>query len=491
MATVLHINANGVTWWSRGANGWVLKSEPGKGAVWIVTDLAEESLAEIAVPRIFGSDRSRFVERQLNNRFPETVFRAALAPQSVGSVMNRLAPPVQTLVAVEPAERIKTVLAGLNVPVAGVWCTSVLLSQLAQKQSPAANVLLVLSQASGMRIVFLKNRTPVLTRLVAAANTAVDQSAEILRTLRHLENTRVIERGKQRFPVLLLGTDDGLAVILAADRLDALATTARSDQVSEAGGYGQLFDLVIKSPPGQLAPLGYRTTYVAGQLARAARIAGVVCLVSAFAAASGSIRTIISDQRDRVQLQDAATFVDAKIAELDAALAGFGISPTLLRTTLAVDHTEIATAPDFQAHLLFLSQAVSRVAGARVKILQWQVLEAADVACGNESGLAPVTSEPIAEPEVPSVPSRKVEIQLVISLATGTGPQLRLQQATELSRYISQIAGVSVLNDPVARVRVGDLGAGGVQADETTDLAWCVTLPGNKPDLDQVREVNP
>jgi hypothetical protein len=489
MASVLHINAAGVTWWGHGANGWSILPEQRTGRVWVVTDLAEEALAEITVPRIFGTDRSRFVERQLTNRFPETVFRAA--PQVGGSLMNRLAPPVQTLAAVEPAERIKTVLAGLTLPVAGVWSTSVLLSQLAQKQSPAANVLVVLSQASGMRIVFLKNHTPVLTRLVAAANTAAEQSVEILRTVRHLENTRVIERGKQRFPVLLLGTGDGLASVLAADRLDAVAPAAQRDTADGDGGYGQLFDLVIKSPPGQMAPLGYRTTYVAGQLAKTARVAGVVCLVAALVAASGSIRAIISDQRDRAQLQDSGVLLNAKIAELDAALAGFGVSPNLLRTALTVDSTEIVSAPDLQAHLLVLSQAVSRVEGARVRSLQWQVLEATEVACGKEAGAAVPVAAPVAVAEEPSTPTRKVELQLVISLAPGTGPRLRLQQAAELSRHIRQTAGITVLSDPVARVREGDLGAGSAQSDETSDLAWCAALPGVKPDAGQVPESKP
>jgi hypothetical protein len=301
----------------------------------------------------------------------------------------------------------------------------------------------------------------------------------------------VIERGKQRFPVLLLGTGDGLASVLAADRLDAVAPAAQRDTADGDGGYGQLFDLVIKSPPGQMAPLGYRTTYVAGQLAKTARVAGVVCLVAALVAASGSIRAIISDQRDRAQLQDSGVLLNAKIAELDAALAGFGVSPNLLRTALTVDSTEIVSAPDLQAHLLVLSQAVSRVEGARVRSLQWQVLEATEVACGKEAGAAVPVAAPVAVAEEPSTPTRKVELQLVISLAPGTGPRLRLQQAAELSRHIRQTAGITVLSDPVARVREGDLGAGSAQSDETSDLAWCAALPGVKPDAGQVPESKP
>ena len=229
----------------------------------------------------------------------------------------------------------------------------------------------------------------------------------------------------------------------------------------------------------------YRTTYVAGQVAKAARIAGVVCLVAAFAAASGSIRAIISDQRDRAQLQVAEQLLATKIAEVDAALLGFGVSPELLRTALAVDNDEVSTAPDFEAHLLGLSQAVSRVDGARAKSLDWKVLKPTEVACAKEALASTPADAPVTAAEAIVAPSRKVELQLVIALAPGTGPRLKLQQATELSRQFSQIDGMTVMGDPVARLREGELGAGSGQPDGSSDLVWCATLAGARPPASQ------
>lgn len=80
MATVLHISAAGPVWWEKTAAGWGSASGPGQGPVWVVTDLAEEAFVEINVPRIFGADRVSYIQRQLASKFPETVFRLALAP---------------------------------------------------------------------------------------------------------------------------------------------------------------------------------------------------------------------------------------------------------------------------------------------------------------------------------------------------------------------------------------------------------------------------
>ena len=168
MACVLHISATGNVWWGKKSTGWEVLPEPGQGPVWVLTDLTEETFTEINVPRVFGRDRSSFVERQLTNRFPETRFRVALEAQRQGSLMNRLAPPHQVLTAVEPADRITAALQNLSLPLAGVWSTSMLLARLGSKPRMPANLMIVLCQPAGMRIVYIKDRAPVLTRMVAA-----------------------------------------------------------------------------------------------------------------------------------------------------------------------------------------------------------------------------------------------------------------------------------------------------------------------------------
>lgn len=476
MACVLHISATGNVWWGKKSTGWEVLPAPGPGPVWVLTDLTEESFIEVTVPRVFGRDRSSFVERQLVNRFPETRFRVALDVQRRGSLMNRLAPPHQVLTAVEPADRITSALQNLSLPLAGVWSTSMLLARLGSKPRMPANLLIVLCQTGGMRIVFMKDRVPVLTRLVAAQESAADQAVEILRTLRHLENTRTVERGRQRFATLLLGTAQGLSPILAADRLDTLDTSLlRKKNFSAADWQPLLLDMVSKSPPGQMAPMALREGYLALQLGRAARVGSALCLLATGAVVLSHVGAITHDHRERTQLLVNLAQLDTQIAEVDSAIQAFGVAPELLRQALAVDSEEITQAPDMVADWVDLSRVLSSVPSARLKNLQWQLLEPGASACP-----ATLDAPPVAEaaPETPpsAAPARVVELKMQVVLADDAGPRKKLQQADLITTQLAKLEGVKVLQNPAQRLREGDLSAGGTQAEGERDLTWCAAL---------------
>ena len=475
MACVLHISATDNVWWGKKSTGWEMLPGPGTGPAWVLTDLTEETFTEINVPRVFGRDRSSFVERQLANRFPETRFRVALDVHRQGSLMNRLAPPHQVLTAVEPADRIAAALQNLPLPLAGVWSTSMLLASLGSKARMPANLLIVLCQASGMRIVYIKDRAPVLTRLVAAQQSAADQAVEILRTLRHLENTRTIERGSQRFPALLLGAAQGLEPILAADRLDALDATVLRKNAAGRDWQPVLLDMVCKSPPGQMAPMALREGYLALQVGRAARVASVLCLLVAGAVVLSYLGAIARDHTERTQLVVSLAQLDTQIAEVDAAIQAFGVAPELLRQALAVDNEEISQAPDVVRDWMDLSGVLSTVPAARLKSLQWELLEPGVSACPSVAIAQP---NPEAAPEVPPTadPSRVVELKLQVLLAPDTGPRQKLQQAEQISMQLAKLEGVTVVQNPAQRLRDGDLTAGGAQVEGESDLAWCAAL---------------
>ncbi|MBK9348079.1 MAG: hypothetical protein IPN06_17575 [Burkholderiales bacterium] len=480
MACVLHISAAGNVWWGKKSTGWEVLPAPGAGPVWVLTDLTEEAFTEITVPRVFGRDRSSFVERQLASRFPETRFRVALDVQRHGSLMNRLAPPHQVLTAVEPADRITAALQDLSLPLAGVWSTSMLLARLGSKPRMPANLLIVLCQPGGMRIVFIKDRAPVLTRLVAAQQSAADQAVEILRTLRHLENTRTIERGRQRFAALLLGAAQGLEPILAADRLDALDASVLRKNATERDWRPLLLDMVCKSPPGQMAPVALRERYLALQVVRAARVASGLFLAATGAVVLGHVSTITGDHRERTQLMVNLAQLDAQIAEVDAAIQAYGVAPELLRQALAVDSAEITQAPDMAADWVDLSRVLSTVPGARLKNLQWRLLEPGTSACPAAGDAPPQTDVPVDAPP-PTAPVRVVELHLQVVLAADTGPRQKLQQAQQISTGLAALEGVKVVHDPALRLRDGDLSAGGAQQGGENDLAWCAALTRTPP----------
>ena len=475
MACVLHISATGNVWWGKKSTGWEVLPEPGQGPVWVLTDLTEETFTEINVPRVFGRDRSSFVERQLTNRFPETRFRVALEAQRQGSLMNRLAPPHQVLTAVEPADRITAALQNLSLPLAGVWSTSMLLARLGSKPRMPANLMIVLCQPAGMRIVYIKDRAPVLTRMVAAQQSAADQAVEILRTLRHLENTRTIERGRQRFSTLLLGAAQGLEPILAADRLDPMDASVLRKNAAGSDWQPLLLDMVCKSPPGQMAPMALRESYLAVQVGRAARMASVLCLLATGAIVLSHVSAITHDHRERTQLVVSLAQLDTQIAEVDSAIQAFGVAPELLREALAVDNEEITQAPDMVADWVDLSRALSSVPGARLKNLQWQLLEPGASACPL-AAIAPPSAEAAPDAPPPAESVRAVELKIQVLLAPDTGPRQKLQQAEQISMQLAKLDGVKVVQNPAQRLRDGDLAAGGTQVEGESDLTWCAAV---------------
>jgi hypothetical protein len=477
MATVLFLNAEGPSWWEQQGGVWCLLPGPASGPVWVVTDLTEETLVEIAVPRIFGNDRSRFVQRQLANRFPESQFRTALSPILSGSLMNRLAPPKQILMAIEPADRLTAAMASVQTPVVGVWSVSVLLAQMGQAKSLPGNLLIVLGQAASTRIVFLKDHTPVLTRLVAGSNSAAEQALEVVRTVRHLENTHVIERGSSRLAVLLLGTHPGLETVLSRDRIEAVAPPIARWADPDGGWRDALFDRVCKSPPGQLAPLALRSSHLTQQVQKAAGLAMAVSVLAALAVASGSVVSIVGDRGLRAGLNTTSSQLAVQITQLDLSLASFGVSPELLRKVLALDTDEIESVPALHSQLVALSRAIASVPNARVRSLQWQLVGPQTIPCALDSTIATVAAVAVANPA--AEPARKVELKLSIALGSELGPRLLLQKSTQLSDQLKAIPGASVLLDPSRTLRDGDIGsASAEQGDALRQFAWCLMLPG-------------
>ncbi|MBU3740411.1 MAG: hypothetical protein FGM55_15845, partial [Rhodoferax sp.] len=139
MKTLAYLTPAGTEFWLKSGAGWEPSEVPQGGAVWMVTDLAEESLSDIQVPRLFGRDRSGYIQRQLVAKYPESPYRIALPPPAGGTLMTRLAPPRQTLLGLDAAGRIDELLDDLAMPIAGLWTTSQLLSSIATHRSVPAD----------------------------------------------------------------------------------------------------------------------------------------------------------------------------------------------------------------------------------------------------------------------------------------------------------------------------------------------------------------
>ena len=480
MKTVLHLASSGSQLWCKTRDGWQAHDGPPTGPLWVVSDLAEESFSEIQVPRIFGRDRQAFIARQLASRFPDTPFRTTLPPPPGGSLMERIAPPRLTLLGVDAARRVNASLDALSVPVAGVWAMSMLLANIGCKKTLPSELFVVLPASDGLRIVFIKNRVPALSRLIPGASKPQDQAAEIIRTLRHLENTRVLGRTELRHSVLILGDSNGIASLLSHDHLDLIAPPPPWTTTPPSDWRFALFDLVLTSPAGQLAPLSRRTKFVAARLSQPAYACAALSLGLALWAAGDNLRDIVASHSSRDQIHGSMQKLAAQVSEADQKMAGFGVAAELVRKAVLLDREEIISAPSLPAQMHRLGEVIGRHEGVRLEQLEWRIVPTAQPSCilgaptPSGGAEAPATGD--------AVPSKRLaEISFVLTLPEDQPVKTRALSVASLSSMLGKLEGATLIRDPAKGLAQATLHGGGTGEKTEKSLSWCLTLAGQPP----------
>ena len=468
MKTVLHISTTATQGWQKGKSGWQMLTGPATGPVWAVTDLAEEDFAPIRVPRLFGRDRSDYIQRQLANRFPSTPFRAAVAGLAGAGFMERVLPSQQLLVGVDAAERIQSAVDSQRGALAGLWTQSMLMALLGRHPQLPPALFVVMPGRGKLRIVFLKDRVPVLTRLAPLTDQASEQAQELARTLRHLENTRVIARSGQRYAVLFLGESVDLGPDLAALGLDLLAPPAPWSDVAAPDWQGVLFDLALQSPVGHLAPLQQRGAFLGQRLGRICWAATALCLGLAVWAADHQARAAWAAQEERAQVLAQVRQVQAGLTKTEQALKHAGVPPQALRQAVSVYQRELAGDASMAQAMLRVAQVVGSAESLRARRFEWRHLPTGEAACAGAAALPGGAARPAGVNAEP----RAVELKLELGLEGDSTPLARSQIVAEISRKLSQLPGSKLLLDPQReRARQALSSEGGREA-----LHWCLAL---------------
>lgn len=475
MKTVLHLTSTGAQFWRKNSDGWQAHDDSPTGPVWILTDLAEESFAEIQIPRIFGRDRESFIARQLASRFPDSPYRTTLPVRAAGGLMDRLAPPHQTLLGLDSAQRVTAALNDLAVPVAGVWATSMLLADMARHKTLPATLFVVLPESDALRIVFIKNHVPVLSRLIPGVIRAQDQAAEITRTLRHLENIHTVDRKVQQHKVLILGNTDGMATLLAPDHLDLVTPLPCALPPGDDWRLA-LFDLVLASPPGQLAPLSRRAYYVAARLRQPAYTVAALSLGLGVWAAGENLRDIATSHSSRLQIQSSLQSLATQIDEVDRKMADFSAPPELVRGAAALDQDELLTAPSLPGQMQQIGQLIGQQNSIRLNLFDWHILPPGQAACARSTAASTAGSQAPLVADAPA--QRQVEINLEVKLPDELREKARAQSVNQLSAALAKLEGAALIQDPAKELAQAVLSGGGAPTQSDKPLAWCLTLPG-------------
>lgn len=470
MRVVMWIDSEGQRWWVRQQSRWVAVEVPPPGVpIHIVTDLPDEAFAEISLPRLFGKDRVDYLQRQAALRFPDSRYRALLPPAPDQGWLERLAPRKQVLAAIESGDAIDTALSAVRErPIVGLWSASQVLAYIGSRRGMPPNLFVLVHSHDHLRIVFLRRRVPVLTRRVRVAHDPKACANELVRTLRHLENTHAVERDKQRFGVLVLGDDGAVAQHWGDERLDLVS-------VLQGACEPHVLDAVMRKPPGQLAPLALRVHHVASQVRSVSWAAtACVCAVTAWWSA-GALSELWQQLQSQKQSQARAAQLQSTSQRLAQEIAAFGVSPGAVRKALQVDSTEIEAAPEFRKHLVQLSQAMDKLGGARIQQLSWSLKTPQEGVCSNAE-----TAQSVPAEAPPTTPERAVEVRVALA-RLGNTPWERERSLQATNQVLRAMEGVQVIEDPAERLRGASVSVGGQRNATDDTLAWCLRWPASSP----------
>jgi hypothetical protein len=477
MIQVLYLTPGGSQWWRRDGKRWY----PDTGSrerdrVWVVTDLAEESLAESKIPRLFGRDRAAMVQRQLNGRYPDSPFRGSFPNSGADGVLGTLAPTRYVFFGIDSAERLNHELDEIRNPLVGVWPISMLIGALAAHRSLPPDLFAVLPGPESLRIVFLKNRVPILTRLTLTPDRPQAQVDEIVRTIRHLENTQAIPRDRKAFPLFFLGDTGGIEPLLAAARL-FLVEPYRRDTNQILDWRHALFDLAVRSPKGQIAPVARRVTYLSERVKRLARNLSILTIFAGIFAASNNLFAIYRMLEQHATITEKIENLDQEIDLLNAQIGRYGVSPDTVRKAVTLALAELDTVPQLEPHLKLLARGLAIDANLRMREFQWRLVPIGTEACPTAATVAAVsgTGEPQAGSDL-----RRIEISFELGIPESYGPRDRALVLRSISAYLEGLEGAKVWQDANKEYARGSLRGGSIVSG-ATKLAWCFALPGVIP----------
>jgi hypothetical protein len=478
--TVLHLTADGAQFWRKSNRQWLPVANPDQGSVWIVTDLAEETLTEIQIPRLFGRDRTNFVQRQLASRFPDTPYRAVLPAAAPSGFLERIAPRRQSLLALDARDRINEALDGIKASVAGIWTTSGLLAQFGSEKTLPLDLFLVMPNQQSIRIVFLKKRVPIISRLVRDSGSGMALATEIVRTLRHLENTKVLDRDGSQRSVMILGLDNHKVGELEAEQFTLIQPPRSWRKMTTDDFKFALFELAMRFPAGQLAPLSRRTAFVASQIRKAAYAlsAATVCasvwLLTEVYSKMQADRALLTSTRDSIK-QTAL-----ELSKTDKKIAAYAVPSDIFKNALKLERDQILAAPAMDIQLQWLSAAIADPA-LRLSRLDWAVDAPPTTPCSTETTAnqsPPVASVQPAVNENPKFLGSRISFDL--SLPPGLETKSRLALIESVSDRLKKIPGVTLQQYP-ARALPGDSLVGGIRKPASTEAAqasWCIVIAG-------------
>jgi hypothetical protein len=419
------------------SRSWVLEgaalreAEPGDGAQLVaVVDFAEESYVPAKLPAMRGGDGALLRRRRLEREFPGAQLaavqrlrrrRGADNEDAVMVAVPAGAPLQESLAALASRHALRAVTTPALL--AGEWLRRARFAQ--------PRVLIVLPTPAGVRLVFLADGRPTLSRLTGAL-APQQTAAEIARTVQYLQNTQRVERG-EAVPLWFWGVDDATAV--ACIPAGAAVAPSASPRVAalpdpERDGLTALLALAAERPgQPQLAPDELRLGWLTQEFARGCRLAAAAAAVLLVVAA-GVLEWRVESASRAIDAQVAARdAIEAGAAQLDADLERRGLTLAEVATFPETEQVLLRNAVDLATDLAIVGVGFAAQRDVEVQALD---LRAAPLEGSAESLAGPmqVVNTPAegAEPEVDTCDAG-VERSMRVEFGLATGLDVRRRDA--------------------------------------------------------------
>jgi hypothetical protein len=387
------------------------------------------------------------------------------------SFRHRIALSRLTILGLDTSERLSTLLEETKAPLAGLWMGSLLVATIGCHQSLPSNLFVVFPESDALRIVFIKNRLPVLSRLILGPTQAEDQAAEIILTLRHLENTRALDRDAGRLAVMVLGASQEIERCMDHGLFEVVIPPPPWDSVADDAWLFALFDLVITSPKGQMAPLKRRAEFVAIRLRPVAyAFAGLFSLFTLWTAAE-NVRFFETSYSNKRQIETNLQKIEEQTRDAAKEILEFGVSPELVSRAIILEKNELSSAPSFTLPLHQLGEVISQQEILRLKSYTWRIVPPGEPVCIQGAKGSPLKPANVDLSKV----KREVEVIFEILLPPSTQEKSRAQIVANLSVQLSGIEGIHLIRDQAKELDRQVLSYSKNSISEAMQ-SWCFSL---------------
>jgi hypothetical protein len=341
-----------------------------------VVDSGDETYVTASVPRVRGGYAARLLQRRLEREFPEASLRAAMTLRQ--RRRDGLTDIVLVAVAADAAIDANVSDLGAHCKLCAVTTPSLLVAAwLRRARLRPRRLLVVLPTPAGLRLVFIEDGQPSLSRLMPALDTTGATATEISRTIQYLQNTQRIEHDTA-LEIWFWGFQPAqVEACLPRDVPHVLGTAPRVPGLPDPGkdGIQALFASASASAPRtQLGSDRLRLRWFAHEARRWSLRAAAAVVLAAIAGSSAQLWRTQQVERETATMQAESSLVGTEQAALESQLASRNLSLEDVRVLPDLEQALRNTAVSFGEMATLVGNAVAAPDGIRLASLRFRSL---------------------------------------------------------------------------------------------------------------------